>query len=182
MVSKSAGFMPMPPPWAGEARAAYLRGDEMKTIRALAGKASPDTVYRWIDRIVAADGTVMRSPVERRRVQAKRWPAALVSEPDLLPRQDLLNRLWAAAERQMRSIEERFASLEPGDSVGEADAKALGFVARLVKELAALDELNKAGETNKGGGGDDNGGAAPTQAAIAELHAAITRQLAGLDT
>lgn len=176
MLSNRASQMPKPPRWASEARAAYLRGDEMRAIRVMAGNVSVASLYTWIDRLVAADGTVMRSPVLRRSKAGVAAKEKSMAEPELLPRQDLLNRLWAAAERQMRSIEERFASLEPGDSVGEADAKALGFVARLVKELAALDEINK------GGGGDDHGGTAQAQAGIAELHAAITRQLAGLDT
>jgi hypothetical protein len=166
-----------PPLWAADVRAAYLRGEPMRAICAMAGHVSPANVYKWIDRIIAADGSVMRSPVARRHRLGNRDAGASVAEPEVLPRQDLLNRLWAAAERQMRAIEERFASLEPGDSVGEADAKALGFVARLVKELAALDELNKNGER------DDEAHTATTdEAAIAELRGAIARQLAGLDT
>jgi hypothetical protein len=174
--------MTSPPPWAGDVRAAYLRGEPVAAIRVLAGQVSPANIYFWIDRIVATDGTVMRSPVERRHRTGTRDAGGSFTEPAIMPRQDLLNRLWAAAERQMRSIEERFASLEPGDSVGEADAKALGFVARLVKELAALDEINKGGDTNTSGERDDQAEAAQTQSGIAELHAAIARQLAGLDT
>ena len=61
----------------------------------------------------------------------------------------------------MRALETRLASLDPGMSPGEAEAKALGGLARLVKDLTALDVA----ATQNGGEADGEGNASQAERA-----------------
>jgi hypothetical protein len=51
----------------------------------------------------------------------------------------LVTRLWQAAEKEMSALEARLAALPAGDPAHEEGAKALGLLARLVRDLMALD-------------------------------------------
>ena len=70
-----------------------------------------------------------------------------------LPRDKLVQRLWAAAEAEMTALEARLTALPPGDPLREEGAKALGLLARLIKDLLALDAARPTAQT--GGGADD---------------------------
>lgn len=71
-------------------------------------------------------------------------------------RERLVTRLWKAAEKEMTALETKLAALPPGDPAREEGAKALGLLARLVKDLMALDAASPAGA---GDAEDRQGGA-----------------------
>ncbi|MFS8039240.1 terminase gpP N-terminus-related DNA-binding protein [Xanthobacter sp. AM11] len=131
------------PAQARLARQLYLEGLPLAQIAARTG-LSPGSVYYWIDREVAADGTVTLAPVCRRLTLA---PGARAAAP---ARGHLLARLWRAAERQLDEIEERLARAMPAAGETEAaapraagdaekDARALAVLARTLRELSALE-------------------------------------------
>lgn len=51
----------------------------------------------------------------------------------------VVNKLWAAARRQLSAHEARLDRLAPGSAAGESEAKALAILARTVRELVALE-------------------------------------------
>lgn len=169
-----------PPVWASAARQAYLDGTSLAKLQATY-KASPSTLYIWIDRVVAADGSITLQPVPRRRIAA---PGPSAAQQTL--RVALVRRLWRAADAQMRQLERRIAALDPEAPPGDAEAKALGLIARIVRELMTLDAASAASHKPSGGEKDDE---RPFSAAdreretarIAQLRAEIARRLAGDD-
>jgi hypothetical protein len=54
-------------------------------------------------------------------------------------RVELVERLWAAAEAQVRAHEARLKGLGSGDAGSEAQAKSLATLARTIKELIEMD-------------------------------------------
>jgi hypothetical protein len=54
-------------------------------------------------------------------------------------RVDLVERLWTAAEMQVRAHEARLKGLVPGEAASEAHAKSLATLARTIKELIEMD-------------------------------------------
>lgn len=54
-------------------------------------------------------------------------------------RVDLVERLWAAAEAQVKAHEARLKGLGPGEAGSEAHAKSLATLARTIKELIEMD-------------------------------------------
>lgn len=128
---------------AAVARRLYLEGLPLAEIARRTGLA-PGSVYYWIDREVAPDGTVAVKPVCRRLTLA---PGARAATP---ARGHLLARLWRAAERQLDEIEERLlraalpaeadAAAPPRPAAdAEKDARALAVLARTLRELSALE-------------------------------------------
>ncbi|MFH1555029.1 MAG: helix-turn-helix domain-containing protein [Pseudomonadota bacterium] len=155
----------IPPKAAGLARALYEAGTPIRQIAAETGLSSA-SVYFWADRIVDQDGTVHHAPAQRR------YGGRTTQPPSRTRRRALLARLWHAAERQMDEIDTRVAALDaPGSPDArpggrdcgaretsardsEKDAKALAVLARVVRELGALDGESAAGKspaTGKGG-------------------------------
>jgi hypothetical protein len=162
------------PDWATEARAAYLDGESPTSIGQRLGQHTSTLLY-WIDRRKDDTGTLIHDPVPRQQPErtAERKP---VSQADRRAR--LIARMWRALERQMQALEARLAELEPGGQPGESEAKTLGGLARLVKELSALDAL-KAMQATQAGGEDD--AAATGVEALNRLRDALAQRLAGLD-
>lgn len=72
-----------------------------------------------------------------------------------LPRDKLVQRLWAAAEAEMTALEARLTALPPGDPLREEGAKALGLLARLIKDLMALDAAKPTVQAQASGSADD---------------------------
>ncbi|MFG1412797.1 helix-turn-helix domain-containing protein [Xanthobacter sp. VTT E-85241] len=160
----------IPPKAAGLARALYEAGTPIRQIAAETGLSSA-SVYFWADRIVDQDGTVHHAPAQRR------YGGRTTQPPSRTRRRALLARLWHAAERQMDEIDTRVAALDAPDAAlarpggrdagarepsaretsardSEKDAKALAVLARVVRELGALDGESAAGKspaTGKGG-------------------------------
>jgi hypothetical protein len=158
------------PDWAAEARAAYLGGEGPSAIGRRLGQ-HPSTLAYWIDRRLDEAGQLVHDPVARQNPQ-RNANRAVVSEADRRAR--LVTRMWRALERQMQALEARLADLDPGQQPGEAEAKTLGGLARLVKELSALDAL----KARQAGGEDD--AAATGVEAVNRLRETLARRLAGL--
>ncbi len=136
-----------PPASAGLARRLYEDGAPLAEIRRQTG-LSRAQVYYWIDRDVAADGSVTLKPAPRRRpptppastakrttsakpaTSARRTekiprraarPSGTAPKASVSPRRRLLARLWRAAERQVADIEARL-----GQAVDAEDASPSG--------------------------------------------------------
>ena len=58
-------------------------------------------------------------------------------------RQKLVQRLWSAAEAQVADIETRLAALDGDGATLERDARALGLLAKFLKELVGIECLLK---------------------------------------
>ncbi|MFG1347264.1 hypothetical protein V5F59_20425 [Xanthobacter autotrophicus DSM 431] len=128
------------PPRAALARQLYQDGLPLAEIGRRTG-LKPASVYYWIDREVAPDGSVTLNPVCRRLTLA-------AGVRDAQPaRGHLLARLWRAAERQLDEIEQRLERAPFGDGAAparpsgdaEKDARALAVLARTLRELSALE-------------------------------------------
>ncbi|MFG1361570.1 helix-turn-helix domain-containing protein [Xanthobacter pseudotagetidis] len=139
---------PPPPADARLLRRLYEEGVPLTEIARRTGHGR-DTLYRWIDRIVADDGTVVFAPVPRRRSAAGARTAARAGAAPTRAR--LMARLWHAAERQVALIEARIPAL--GEDAGcdtEKDARALAILARTLRELAALEDATRARRAGRG--------------------------------
>lgn len=134
------------PPSAGLARQLYAEGVPIAEICARTG-LSTGSAYHWIDREVAADGSVTLRPSGRRAGPARPALPMRPTSPAPPPRARLLARLWRAAERQVEEIETRMhaASAPPGAAPrpaaeAEKDARALALIARTLRELVAAED------------------------------------------
>ena len=58
-------------------------------------------------------------------------------------RQKLVQRLWSAAEAQVADMEIRLAALDGDGATLERDARALGLLAKFLKELVGIECLLK---------------------------------------
>lgn len=175
------GLPGAPPVWAAAARTAYLAGTPVSQLEKAYG-VSASTLYGWIDRVITADGGFVEAPVPRRRPFA--GAAGGISRAG---RATLVRRLWRAADAQMSQLERRIAALDPAAPPGDAEAKALGLIARIVRELVALDAAQGAGEARVSREDPDHeqpltaAGREREAARIAQLRAEIARRLAGAD-
>ncbi|MFG1464257.1 hypothetical protein V5F77_15305 [Xanthobacter sp. DSM 24535] len=150
----------IPPPTAGLARALYEAGTPIRQIAAETGLCL-SAVYFWADRIVEKDGTVHRAPAPRRYLSHP------TRSPNQTRRRAMLARLWHAAERQMDEIDARVEALDAAQTPAppgaardsEKDAKALAVLARVVRELGTLENIDTAAA--KAGG--QKGGSAAQQ-------------------
>jgi hypothetical protein len=96
-------------------------------------------------------------------------------------RVDLVERLWAAAEAQVKAHEARLKGLGPGEVGAEAQAKSLATLARTIKELIELDgaaiEIDRALEDQDNPHGSGPDGAYLT---LDSLREELARKLEGL--
>ncbi|WP_029003696.1 helix-turn-helix domain-containing protein [Azorhizobium doebereinerae] len=132
------------PETAARARALYAQGVPVKAISAETG-LSTRQIYYWLDREAGAPkrpGRLAPEPTTRRR------RADLARPPGAVARRRLMGRLWKAAEGQIAEIEARLDAARgegradadappPRDS--ERDARALAVLARVMRDLSALD-------------------------------------------
>jgi hypothetical protein len=68
-----------------------------------------------------------------------------------LPRRRLVARLWRAVEAEITALEARLGGLSADDPAREEGAKQLGLLAKLIRDLVALDQqpmINAAGARN----------------------------------
>ena len=70
-----------------------------------------------------------------------RKPARKRTKPVAAKRKALVQRLWSAAEAQIADIETRFAALGGDGASFERDARALGLLAKFLKELVSIECL-----------------------------------------
>lgn len=114
-------------------RALYAAGRTLRDIRAETGLGS-SRIYYWLDHDIGPDGLPRPRPVPRRHTGRSLTPAAAARR-----RQLLAQRIWRAAEAQVCEIEARMTALEAAPAEAERDARALAVLARVVRELSALD-------------------------------------------
>lgn len=139
-------MMPRTSPEAAErARALYAQGTPVKAISQETG-LSTRQIYYWLDREAGADrqpGRPAAAPTARRR------RADLARPPGAQSRRRLMSRLWKAAERQIGDIETRLGAAALGAEAAEdgapvkrdaeREARALAVLARVLRELTALE-------------------------------------------
>ncbi|MGL4440977.1 MAG: hypothetical protein ACRCUE_17085 [Bosea sp. (in: a-proteobacteria)] len=95
---------------------------------------------------------------------------------------DLVERLWAAADAQVKAHEVRLKGLGPGEAGSEAQAKSLATLARTIKELIDMDtaaiEVDRALED-----ADNPHDTSPEHALadLASLREALARQMGLLE-
>jgi hypothetical protein len=67
------------------------------------------------------------------------------------PRRRLVARLWRAVEAEITALEARLGGLAPDDPAREEGAKQLGLLARLIRDLVALDQQPMIAAPQRGG-------------------------------
>lgn len=127
-------------PWPA-VRALFEAGTVPVTEIAAAFGVDPSTVRRR----AAADGWA--APAGRPRVRRGTAP-----ERGGVGRRTLIDRLFAAFERQMDDIETRLA--DAGEAGGERDARMLGVLAKTLETLIDLERAATGGEADKQGAPD----------------------------
>lgn len=112
--------------------------------------------------------------------------------PSMPRRRQLVVRLWRAVEAEITALESRLGGLPPDDPAREEGAKQLGLIARLIRDLVALDQQPmiqsasvKAGQFGKAqAAGKSADAAAQTEEAafadLASLRAALEKRLEAL--
>ncbi len=124
------------PQTALRGRQRYAAGDIVRDICADT-KLSRWQLYFWIDGGPKRNGMPALPPLPRRDPNNPRRPTAT-------QRSALVVRLLRAAERQVEEIERRLVGEEPELGDRERDARTLAVLARTMRELTALDALNRA--------------------------------------
>jgi hypothetical protein len=118
------------PDAAQRARQMYADGVDIRTIRHETG-LSRDGLYNWLDG--KAEGEQLLEPLPRRRtVRHQR-----ITTGD---RRSLVERMMRSAERQVAEIELRVGAPRHDR---EKDARMLAVLARAMRELTAVDALNR---------------------------------------
>jgi hypothetical protein len=120
------------PEAAQRARQMYADGVDTRTIRAET-KLSTWALYNWIDGRASAKGEQLLPPLPKRRI---------VRNLRITPgdRRSLVERMMRSAERQVAEIELRVGSPRHDR---EKDARMLAVLARAMRELTAVDALNR---------------------------------------
>ncbi|MEW6121350.1 MAG: hypothetical protein AB1698_01960 [Pseudomonadota bacterium] len=122
-----------PPEPAARVRTLYAAGCSVRAIRAETGLSNA-RIYYWLDHDIGADGLPRTRPLPRRRHRQSLSPEHAAERRRLLAQ-----RIWHAAEAQVSDIEARMAALEMPPGQAERDVRALAVLARVVRDLTALD-------------------------------------------
>jgi hypothetical protein len=162
------------PEAALRARQMYADGATVDEIVEATG-LSHFTLYKWIDGAPQKDGSTLLAPLPRRRMVATR--RMLDAE-----RAAVVARLMRSAERQIQDIERRI-----GTPAGqqESDSRTLAVLARTMRELTALDALNRMSKQPKKSSATNDAGAPkpkpvadePVPADLEELRRDLSRRL-----
>jgi hypothetical protein len=143
--------MPHPPETIARARRMYAEGEPVLFICRSCG-IGRDTLYRWIDGGTVtgeqrleplprrAEGTARPPRVHRRRRRRTKGD-----------RVALVQRLWRAAEAQVRDVEECLARGEQPPPEHQQGARTIATLAKTMRELIALDEAEGRGGTEDDG-------------------------------
>ncbi|MBV9558004.1 MAG: hypothetical protein JO254_13110 [Pseudolabrys sp.] len=126
------------PEAARRARQMYAEGATIITIKAETG-LTHSQLYRWIE---GRDGL---PPLTKRRIVKK----ARISAGD---RNSVIARIMHSSERQVAEIEKRIGT--PGDQ-GDKDARTLATICRTMRELTAIEIMNRGLEKPAAAGQDD---------------------------
>jgi hypothetical protein len=157
------------PEAAQRARQMYAEGVDTRTIMAETG-LSTWTLYNWLDGRASRTGEQVLEPLPKRRI---------VRNLRITPgdRRSLVERMMRSAERQVAEIELRVGSPRHDR---EKDARMLAVLARAMRELTAVDALNRdlervkepAPEVEKSGKADE-----PVPRDIEELRRSVSQKL-----
>jgi hypothetical protein len=124
------------PQAALRARQRYIDGDPVQDLLDET-KLSLQRFYYWADGAPQGDGSTLLPPIPRRHKFHKR------SLGSARERVKLIGRMMRAAERLVKNIEDRLEVEGIPPTERESDTRGLAVVARIVRELTALDELNR---------------------------------------
>lgn len=132
------------PEAAHRARQMYADGVDTRTIMAETD-FSLEKLYNWLDGKASRHGEQLLPPLPRRKV---------VRHLRITPgdRRSLVERMMRSAERQVAEIELRVGSPRHDR---EKDARMLAVLARAMRELTAVDALNRQLESADGSGAKD---------------------------
>jgi hypothetical protein len=122
-------------------RRLYSEGATIKQIAAESGITSRGVIRRCIAREYPDGVNERPAPLAPRRiVRSHRRPGS---------RLGLLSRMWRTAERQVEEIEHRLdaAGLELGER--ESNARTLAIVAKMLRELAAVEDMQSKDKAKK---------------------------------
>jgi hypothetical protein len=150
---------------ATRARQLYADGATIAAIKAATG-LTQHQLYRWLEGAPQKAGGSPLPPLPRRRIVKR----TRISAGDRL---SVVARIMRSAERQVAEIDRRIGS---ENDQGEKDARALALLARTIRELTAVDamnrELNTVKEAPRGGTSDE-----PVPRDIEELRRSVSRKL-----
>jgi DNA-binding transcriptional MerR regulator len=125
--------------------------DGVPVVRILAeNKVTKDTLYHWVDG-GPSDPARRLPPIPRRQTQRRS------SDDPAGARRLLVARLWRAAARQVRDIEQRLKGVGQDLPERERDVRALAVLVKTLRELAAFDEAHPAAQTRTDPDDDDTG-------------------------
>ena len=157
------------PETAHRARQMYADGVDTRTIMAETD-LSLERLYNWIDGKPSRHGEQILPPLPRRRI---------VRHLRITPgdRRSLVERMMRSAERQVAEIELRVGSPRHDR---EKDARMLAVLARAMRELTAVDALNRdlervketAPNADKSGNADE-----PVPRDVEELRRSVSQKL-----
>jgi hypothetical protein len=153
---------------AERARQMYADGATIVAIKAETGLAR-NALYRWLEGAPQKGGGNLLPPLPKRRI-VKRTSAG--------DRLSVVARIMRAAERQVAEIDRRIGT---ENDQGEKDARTLALLARTVRELTAVDAMNRELDTVKEApGGNDSSARSsdePVPRDIEELRRSVSRKL-----
>ncbi len=152
------------PPAALRARQMYAEGATIVAIRAET-KLTHHGLYRWLE---GGPGGLLPPLTKRRHVKKARIT--------LGDRVSVVSRIMRSAERQVADIEKRIGT---ADDRGDKDTRTLALLARTLRELTAIDEMNRGAEQPKQGTGG-NGEVKEVPRDVEALRASLARKLAAI--
>jgi hypothetical protein len=157
------------PDAAQRARQMYADGVDTRTIMAETG-LTLDKLYNWIEGRASRKGEQLLPPLAKRRI---------VRNLRITPgdRRSLVERMMRSAERQVAEIELRVGAPRHDR---EKDARMLAVLARAMRELTAVDALNRdlerakdaAPKADKSGKSDE-----PVPRDVEELRRSVSQKL-----
>jgi len=142
-------------------RERYADGDPVSDIFAETGLTS-NRLYYWVD-----GGNGRLPPIPRRRASGG------IKGADSA-RRAFVTRMMRAADHSMQQIEARMQSAGLGGGEQDDDVRALAVLARVMRDLTALDESNR--QKREAGRSHDE----PIPRDINELRRRLSQRLAGL--
>jgi hypothetical protein len=125
---------------ATRARQMYADGATVAAIKAETG-LSHHQLYHWLEGAPQRAGGSLLPPLPKRRIVKR----TRISAGDRL---SVVARIMRSAERHVAEIDRRIST---GNDKGEKDARALALLARTIRELTAVDAMNRELEQPKMG-------------------------------
>jgi hypothetical protein len=157
------------PEAAQRARQMYADGVDTRTIMAETG-LSTWSLYNWLDGRASRTGEQVFEPLPKRRI---------VRNLRITPgdRRSLVERMMRSAERQVAEIELRVGSPRHDR---EKDARMLAVLARAMRELTAIDAMNRdleGAKTPPAGAYNSGSSDEPVPRDVDELRRSVSRKL-----